>query len=176
MYKRQVLVTPDSDRTLCTFLGISGGLSKKELVEDALLDSEYFYMEGYLVTSETAREACIAAKRLAEAVSYTHLDVYKRQPFHQPVQGFAQQAQAGHHNQTADPQRQKRINRRPAGEGNDEAGQQGGHRAEQVAQNVQQPATTLNRPCKPVSGSRPAPCRSLNTTPSRWKPNGAGNC
>ncbi len=62
-----VLVTPDSDRTLCTFLGISGGLSEKELVEDALRDSEYFYMEGYLVTSETARQACIAAKRLAEA-------------------------------------------------------------------------------------------------------------
>ncbi len=61
-----VLVTPDSDRTLCTFLGISGGLSAKELVEDALRDSEYFYMEGYLVTSETARQACIAAKRLAE--------------------------------------------------------------------------------------------------------------
>ncbi len=62
-----VLVTPDSDRTLCTFLGISGELSAKELVEEALLDSKYFYMEGYLVTSETARQACIAAKRLAEA-------------------------------------------------------------------------------------------------------------
>ena len=62
-----VLVTPDSDRTLCTFLGISGGLSTKELVEDALRDSAYFYMEGYLVTSETARQACIAAKRVAEA-------------------------------------------------------------------------------------------------------------
>ena len=61
-----VLVTPDSDRTLCTFLGISGDLSAKELVEDALRDSAYFYMEGYLVTSETARQACIAAKRLAE--------------------------------------------------------------------------------------------------------------
>jgi sugar/nucleoside kinase (ribokinase family) len=62
-----VLVTPDSDRTLCTFLGISGGLSTKELVEDALRDSAYFYMEGYLVTSETARQACIAARRVAEA-------------------------------------------------------------------------------------------------------------
>jgi sugar/nucleoside kinase (ribokinase family) len=37
-----VLVTPDSDRTLCTFLGISGELSAKELVEDALRDSAYF--------------------------------------------------------------------------------------------------------------------------------------
>jgi sugar/nucleoside kinase (ribokinase family) len=62
-----VLVTPDSDRTLCTFLGISGGLSTKELVEGALRDSTYFYMEGYLVTSDTARQACIEAKRIAEA-------------------------------------------------------------------------------------------------------------
>jgi len=62
-----VLVTPDSDRTLCTFLGISGGLSSKELVEDALRDSEYFYTEGYLVTSESARHASIEAKRMAEA-------------------------------------------------------------------------------------------------------------
>jgi len=62
-----VLVTPDSDRTLCTFLGISGGLSTKELVEDALRDSAWFYMEGYLVTSHTARRACVAGKRIAEA-------------------------------------------------------------------------------------------------------------
>ena len=62
-----VLVTPDSDRTLCTFLGISGGLSEKELVERALGDSRYFYIEGYLVTSDSARQACVAAKRLAEA-------------------------------------------------------------------------------------------------------------
>lgn len=62
-----VLVTPDSDRTLCTFLGISGGLSEKELVEPALQDSNYFYIEGYLVTSDSARRTCIEAKRLAEA-------------------------------------------------------------------------------------------------------------
>ncbi|HQC72434.1 MAG TPA: adenosine kinase, partial [Candidatus Competibacteraceae bacterium] len=62
-----VLVTPDSDRTLCTFLGISGDLSTRELVEDALRDSAYFYMEGYLVTSDSARQACIAARSVAEA-------------------------------------------------------------------------------------------------------------
>ncbi len=62
-----VLVTPDSDRTLCTFLGISGGLSMKELVTDALRDSAYFYIEGYLVTSDTARQACIEARGIAEA-------------------------------------------------------------------------------------------------------------
>jgi sugar/nucleoside kinase (ribokinase family) len=62
-----VLVTPDSDRTMCTFLGISGELSAKELVEDALRDSDWFYTEGYLVTSPAARAASIEAKRIADA-------------------------------------------------------------------------------------------------------------
>jgi sugar/nucleoside kinase (ribokinase family) len=61
-----VLVTPDSDRTMCTFLGVSGALSASELVEDALRDSEWFYTEGYLVTSDAAREASIAAKAIAD--------------------------------------------------------------------------------------------------------------
>jgi sugar/nucleoside kinase (ribokinase family) len=62
-----VLVTPDSDRTMCTFLGVSGALSANELVEEALRDSEWFYTEGYLVTSQAAREASIAAKGIADA-------------------------------------------------------------------------------------------------------------
>ena len=61
-----VLVTPDSDRTMCTFLGVSGNLSTSELVEEALTDSDWFYTEGYLVTSDTARHASIEAKRIAE--------------------------------------------------------------------------------------------------------------
>ncbi len=61
-----VLVTPDSDRSMCTFLGVSTHLSTDELVEDALRDSEWFYTEGYLVTSDTARAAAIQAKRVAE--------------------------------------------------------------------------------------------------------------
>ena len=62
-----VLVTPDSDRTMCTFLGVSGNLSTDELVADALRDSDWFYTEGYLVTSDRARHASIEAKRIAEA-------------------------------------------------------------------------------------------------------------
>lgn len=62
-----VLVTPDTDRTMCTFLGVSGALSVAELVEDALCDSEWFYTEGYLVTSDEARAASIAAKGIADA-------------------------------------------------------------------------------------------------------------
>ena len=62
-----VMVTPDADRTMNTFLGISGGLSESELVPDAIADSEYLYMEGYLVTSPTAKMAAIKAREIAES-------------------------------------------------------------------------------------------------------------
>ena len=61
-----VLVTPDSDRTMCTYLGISGNLSVHEVEAHALQASKWFYTEGYLVTSDTARGAAIEARKAAE--------------------------------------------------------------------------------------------------------------
>jgi len=63
-----VLVTPDTDRTMITYLGISGGFSEQELVPDAIRDSDYYYMEGYLVTSDSARTAAIKGRKIAEAI------------------------------------------------------------------------------------------------------------
>ena len=62
-----VLVTPDADRTMGTFLGISGSLSEQELITEALCDSEYLYLEGYLVTSPTGKAAAIKARELAQS-------------------------------------------------------------------------------------------------------------
>ena len=61
-----VLVTPDSDRTMCTYLGISGNLSVHEVDVNALRAASWFYTEGYLVTSDTARFAVIEARKAAE--------------------------------------------------------------------------------------------------------------
>lgn len=61
-----VLVTPDADRTMNTFLGITGDLTWAEINEKALLDSQYFYVEGYLVTSPTAKASAIKAKKMAQ--------------------------------------------------------------------------------------------------------------
>ncbi|MGB5737561.1 MAG: adenosine kinase [Thiohalocapsa sp.] len=61
-----VMVTPDSDRTMCTYLGISGNLSVHEVDLDVLRASKWFYTEGYLVTSDTARVAAIEARKAAE--------------------------------------------------------------------------------------------------------------
>lgn len=52
-----VMVTPDSERTMHTFLGITAEVSLAELDEEALRQSAWLYVEGYLCTSPSARDA-----------------------------------------------------------------------------------------------------------------------
>ncbi|CAA0092428.1 5-dehydro-2-deoxygluconokinase [Zhongshania aliphaticivorans] len=61
-----VLISPDAERSMNTNLGISETLSVSELNESALSQSQYFYAEGYLVTSDTGRAAAIAGRKIAE--------------------------------------------------------------------------------------------------------------
>jgi sugar/nucleoside kinase (ribokinase family) len=61
-----VMVTPDAERTMNTYLGITANLEKKHIDEAALADSEYVYIEGYLVTSDLSRTAAIEVRQLAE--------------------------------------------------------------------------------------------------------------
>lgn len=61
-----VLVTPDADRTMNTFLGATSTFSTKQLSEADIAASEYLYIEGYLVASPTGREAAIHARKIAE--------------------------------------------------------------------------------------------------------------
>lgn len=62
-----VLVTPDAERTMCTFLGITIDFSEDELHLDAVEDSEFLYIEGYLATSIIARQAVQKAIQAARA-------------------------------------------------------------------------------------------------------------
>ena len=43
-----ILVTPDSERTMCTFLGIAGKISHNDINEDFIKGSELVFFEGYL--------------------------------------------------------------------------------------------------------------------------------
>ena len=43
-----VLITPDSERTMCTFLGIAEKISDKDIDENAVKNSELIFLEGYL--------------------------------------------------------------------------------------------------------------------------------
>jgi sugar/nucleoside kinase (ribokinase family) len=61
-----VMTTPDAHRTLNTFLGVSSLLAPEHLDENAIRNSSYLYLEGYLVASPKGHEAMKEAKRIAE--------------------------------------------------------------------------------------------------------------
>jgi sugar/nucleoside kinase (ribokinase family) len=57
-----VLVTPDGERTMHTFLGITTDLSIDQVDLAPLQNAQYLYIEGYLATSQTARDAVRTAR------------------------------------------------------------------------------------------------------------------
>ncbi len=61
-----VMTSPDAQRTLNTFLGVNSFFSPEYLDEDAIRESSYVYLEGYLVASPKGLEAMKATKKLAE--------------------------------------------------------------------------------------------------------------
>lgn len=61
-----VMTSPDAQRTMNTFLGVSSFLSPEHLDEEAIKQSSYVYLEGYLVASPKGLDAMKATKKLAE--------------------------------------------------------------------------------------------------------------
>ena len=43
-----ILITPDSERTMCTYLGISSHLSEGDINEENIMNNELIFLEGYL--------------------------------------------------------------------------------------------------------------------------------
>ena len=60
-----VLISDDAERTMCTHLGTSETVGPEQLDEEAIKQAEWVYVEGYLVTSPTARAAAVQAANLA---------------------------------------------------------------------------------------------------------------
>lgn len=61
-----VMITEDAERTMNTYLGITSELSVNEIDEYAIKDSEYVYIEGYLVATDAGHEAMKLTKKIAE--------------------------------------------------------------------------------------------------------------
>ena len=61
-----VMVTRDADRTMNTFLGITAEFSKQELVPEALKQSDWLYIEGYLVATNVSQQSMVAARNMAD--------------------------------------------------------------------------------------------------------------
>lgn len=60
-----VLVTPDAQRTMSTFLGASVNFAPEDLDEDAIADAKVTYLEGYLWDPPAAKDAFRRAVRVA---------------------------------------------------------------------------------------------------------------
>lgn len=60
-----VLVTPDAERSMCTFLGVSAELESSALHPQDIARSRIYYMEGYLAASPTGLQAAIEGRRVA---------------------------------------------------------------------------------------------------------------
>ena len=61
-----VMVTPDADRTMNTFLGITSEFSSEELVATSLQASSWIYIEGYLVANPISQKTMVEAKQMAD--------------------------------------------------------------------------------------------------------------
>jgi sugar/nucleoside kinase (ribokinase family) len=61
-----VFVTPDADRTMNTFLGVSAELDSSDIDIEAVKAAKYIYIEGYLASAENTRDAAIEARKIAE--------------------------------------------------------------------------------------------------------------
>lgn len=63
-----ILVTPDGERSMNTYLGVSCELSADDLDMDMLADTDWVYLEGYLFDSPANQAAFVSAIEAAKAV------------------------------------------------------------------------------------------------------------
>ena len=61
-----ILVTPDAQRTMCTYLGASVDFEPKDIDFNIIKESKYLYLEGYLWDSELAKNAFLKAAQIAK--------------------------------------------------------------------------------------------------------------
>ena len=75
-----IFITPDSERTMCTYLGISSQLSKEDINEDYIKDYEIIFLEGYLwdkgMSEEMFKHVINLAKRNNIKVAMSLSDIF----------------------------------------------------------------------------------------------------
>ncbi|MDA0748923.1 MAG: adenosine kinase, partial [bacterium] len=61
-----VLITPDADRTMNTFLGITATFGPEQIEPEVIQQSDYLYIEGYLLTGDSGFKAAQVAQEQAQ--------------------------------------------------------------------------------------------------------------
>ena len=71
-----ILVTPDSERTMCTFLGTAGKINESDVSSDAIKQSEIIFLEGYLWDEGEPKKAFDKAINNANKVAMSLSDQF----------------------------------------------------------------------------------------------------
>jgi sugar/nucleoside kinase (ribokinase family) len=71
-----ILITPDSERTMCTFLGISGKINPNDLNDRQIKKSEIIFLEGYLWDEGGPKDTFNKAFSLAKKTAMTLSDKF----------------------------------------------------------------------------------------------------
>ena len=71
-----ILVTPDSERTMCTFLGTAGKINENDVSSDVIKDSEIIFLEGYLWDEGEPKKAFDKAINNANKVAMSLSDQF----------------------------------------------------------------------------------------------------
>ena len=71
-----ILITPDSERTMCTFLGTAGKINENDISADAIKKSEMIFLEGYLWDEGEPKKAFDKAIKSANKVAMSLSDKF----------------------------------------------------------------------------------------------------
>jgi len=71
-----ILVTPDSERTMCTFLGTAGKINENDIDPDVIRKSEIIFLEGYLWDEGEPKKAFDKAIHTANKVAMSLSDQF----------------------------------------------------------------------------------------------------
>jgi fructokinase len=75
-----ILITPDSERTMCTYLGISSHLSANDINESNIIDQELIFLEGYLwdkgISEKMFKHAISIAKKHKVKIAMSLSDIF----------------------------------------------------------------------------------------------------
>ena len=71
-----ILITPDSERTMCTFLGTAGKINEYDVDKDSVKNSEIIFLEGYLWDEGEPRSAFDKAIKNSNKVAMSLSDQF----------------------------------------------------------------------------------------------------
>lgn len=71
-----ILITPDSERTMCTFLGIAGKINEQDINEEAIKKSDLVFLEGYLWDEGEPKSAFEKAFKIANKTAMSLSDKF----------------------------------------------------------------------------------------------------